>query len=272
MSIMGTRVLRTEDPRLLSEGGVYVDDLRVPELTRAAFATFVRSPIAHALITGIDSSAAREQPGVVAVITAADLPTAEGPTAEPLLAAGRVRYVGEPVALVLTDDRYQGEDAAELVSVDYEHLPAVVGFDGALGGDSLLFPDAGTNVAVTTGDLEGDAAFEGCEVVVEQVITNQRLAPVPMEGRAVAAEWSDGKLTVWLSTQNAQISRFVLAGAFGLDPANIRVVAPDVGGGFGAKIGIDRDGLIVAWAAKHIGGALRWAESRSENLVAMTHG
>src|SRR5262249_40590310 len=116
MSIMGTRVLRTEDPRLLSEGGGYVDDLRVPELTRAAFATFGRSRTAHALTTGIASPAAGEQRGVVAVITAADLPTAEGPTAEPLLAAGRVRYVGEPVALVLTDDRYQGEDAAELVS------------------------------------------------------------------------------------------------------------------------------------------------------------
>src|SRR5262249_55949844 len=112
MSIMGTRVLRTEDPRLLSEGGVYVDDLRVPELTRAAFATFVRSPIPPALIPGIAPPPAGGHPGVVAVIPAADLPPAEGPTAEPLLAAGRVRYVGEPVALVLTDDRYQGEDAA----------------------------------------------------------------------------------------------------------------------------------------------------------------
>src|SRR5215472_17604322 len=104
MSIMGTRVLRTEDPRLLTEGGIYVDDLRVPELTRAAFGTYVRSPMAHALITGIDATAARKEPGVVAVITAADLPTAEGPRAEPLLAADRVRYVGEPVALVLTEE------------------------------------------------------------------------------------------------------------------------------------------------------------------------
>ena len=128
MSIMGTRVLRTEDPRLLTKGGVYTDDLRLPELTGAAYVTIVRSPVAHALITGIDTSAATELPGVVAVLTAADMPAPpEGgdATAEPLLAADRVRYVGEPVALVLADGRYQGEDAAELVSVDYDPLPAV---------------------------------------------------------------------------------------------------------------------------------------------------
>jgi carbon-monoxide dehydrogenase large subunit len=118
----------------------------------------------------------------------------------------------------------------------------------------------------------GDAAFAGCDVVVEREIVNQRVAPVPMEGRATAASWVDGKLTVWVSTQNAQISRFILAGAFGLDPAAIRVVAPDVGGGFGAKVGLDRDAIIVAWAARHTGRALRWVETRSENLTGMTHG
>src|SRR5581483_7188117 len=117
MSIMGTRVVRKEDPRLLTSGGVYVDDLRVPELTGAVYATFVRSPIAHTRITGVDTSAALEAPGVVAVYTAADLddlgPPPEGPMAEPLLAMGRVRFVGEAVAVVLTEKRYQGEDAAE---------------------------------------------------------------------------------------------------------------------------------------------------------------
>jgi carbon-monoxide dehydrogenase large subunit len=284
-------VVRTEDPRLLTVGGTYVDDLREPELAQAARVTFVRSPIAHALITGIDVSAAREAPGVVAVLTAADLddlpppPPDSGLTgtegaplplgghwSEPLFAVDRVRFVGEPVAMVITDDRYQGEDAAELVSVDYEQLPAVVGVDGALAGESLLFPPAGSNVAVSTGTPADSAPFDGCDAVVERVITNQRLAPVPLEGRAVAARWADGKLTTWVSTQNAQIARFILAGALGLDPANIRVVAPDVGGGFGAKIGIDRDGLMVAWAAKHVGRALRWAETRSENMLGMTHG
>ncbi len=291
MSILGTRVVRTEDPRLLTAGGVYVDDLRVPELEGAARVTFVRSPIAHATITGIDVSAARQAPGVVAVLTVADLddlpPPPDDPGmsgtegaplpmggawSEPLLAVDRVRFVGEPVAMVITSDRYQGEDAAELVSVDYEPLPAVVGPDAAIAGSSLLFPPTGTNVAVATGAPAEPSTFADCEVVVEHTISNQRLAPVPMEGRAVAAQWADGKLTVWASTQNAQISRFILAGAFGLDPASIRVVAPDVGGGFGAKIGVDRDALLVAWAAKHTGTPLRWAETRSENLLAMTHG
>jgi aerobic carbon-monoxide dehydrogenase large subunit len=291
MSILGTRVLRTEDPRLLTAGGVYVDDLKTPELASAARVTFVRSPVAHALVKGIDVAAARAAPGVVAVLTAADLtdlpPPPEdsgltgtegaplplgGPWAEPLFAVERVRFAGEPVAMVLTDDRYQGADAAELVSVDYELLPAVVGPDAAIAGDTLLFPSAGTNVAVTFGAPADPATFEGCDVVVEHTITNQRLAPVPLEGRATAAVWVDGKLTVWASTQNAQIARFILAGALGLDPAAIRVVAPDVGGGFGAKIGVDRDALLVAWAAKHTGTAVRWAETRSENMLAMTHG
>src|SRR5450755_401857 len=291
MSILGTRVLRTEDPRLLTSGGTYVDDLRVPGLAGAARVTFVRSPLAHALITGIDVLAAREAPGVIAVLTVADLtdlgpPPPDdgsggneaaplplgGPWAEPLLAVDRVRYVGEPVAIVITDDRYQGEDTAELVSVDYEPLPAVVGADAALAGRTLLFPAAESNVAVTGGAPADDAAFDGCDVVLQRTIVNQRLAPVPLEGRAAAAQWADGRLTVWVSTQNAQISRFVLAGVLGLDPGAIRVVAPDVGGGFGAKVGIDRDALVVAWAAKHTGRALRWAETRSENLVGMTHG
>src|SRR5215471_3581430 len=291
MSILGTRVVRTEDPRLLTVGGTYVDDLRVPELEQAARVTFVRSPVAHALITGIDTSAAEEAEGVVAVLTVSDMddlpppPPDSGLTgtegaplplgghwSEPLLAVDKVRFVGEPVAIVITDDRYQGEDAAELVSVDYDLLPAVVGFDGALADDSLVFPEAGTNVAVSTETPSEGTSFDACEVVVERTITNQRLAPVPLEGRAVAARWADDKLTVWASSQNAQIARFILAGAMGLDPAKIRVVAPDVGGGFGAKIGVDRDALIVAWAAKHTGRAVRWSETRSENLLAMTHG
>jgi carbon-monoxide dehydrogenase large subunit len=189
---------------------------------------------------------------------------------EPLLAVDRVRFVGEPVAMVLTDDSYQGEDAAELVSVDYEPLPAIVDLADALAGQTLLFPDAGSNVAVA--HPAGDTAFEGCDVVVSRDIVNQRVAPVPMEGRAAAAMWTGGKLTVWVSTQNAQISRFIMAGAFGLDPDAIRVIAPDVGGGFGAKVGIDRDAILVAWAARHTGRALRWVETRSENLVGMTHG
>ncbi len=195
-----------------------------------------------------------------------------GPWQEPLLAFDRVRFVGEPVAIVVCEDSYSGADAAELVSVDYEPLEPVVTLDDALADSTLLFPGTDSNVAVKAGGPADADAFDGCEVVVEQTIVNQRLAAMPMEGRAVAATFAGGKLTAWVSTQNAQIARFILAGAFGMDPAGIRVVAPDVGGGFGAKVGIDRDGIIVAWAARRLGRAVRWAETRSENLVAMTQG
>jgi aerobic carbon-monoxide dehydrogenase large subunit len=277
MSIMGTRVLRTEDPRLLTEGGVYVDDLRLPELAGAAFATFVRSPVAHALITGIDASAARELPGVVAVLTAADAeglpPASRHPMAEPLLAAGRVRYAGEPVALVLTEDRYAGADAAELVSVDYDPLPPVVDVRAALAEEVLLFPPAGTNIrkTETTGNCD-DASFSGCDVVISREIVNQRVAAVPLEVRSAAARWADGRLTVWSSTQNAQIARDTIAERLGLEAAAVRVITPDVGGGFGAKIGIDRDSVCVVLAALRTGRAVRWAETRSENLVGMVQG
>jgi carbon-monoxide dehydrogenase large subunit len=272
MSIMGTRVLRTEDPRLLTQGGVYVDDLREPELAGAAFVTFVRSPIAHALLTGIDPAAALEQPGVIAVLTAADLPVAEGPTAEPLLADGRVRFVGEPVALVLTDERYQGEDAAELVGVDYEPLPAL-GLAAAIEDKALLFPESESNITRTgTAGNCDEASFAGCEVVIERTIVNQRVAPVPLEGRAAAASWDGGKLTVWCSTQNAQIARDAIADRLGLGKQAVRVIAPDVGGGFGAKIGADREIICVAAAAKQTGRATRWTETRSENMLGMVHG
>jgi aerobic carbon-monoxide dehydrogenase large subunit len=196
-----------------------------------------------------------------------------GPFTEPMLAGDRVRFVGEPVAMVLTDGRYQGEDAAELVSVDYEPLPPVVGAMAALADDTLLFPDAGSNVAATGGaESFDDSIFDGCEVVVRQTVINQRVAPMPLEVRAAAAVWRDGKLTVWASTQNAQLARVILAGALGLDPGSIRVIAPDVGGGFGAKIGVDREAVAVAWAARHTGRPARWVETRSENMVGMTHG
>jgi carbon-monoxide dehydrogenase large subunit len=294
MSILGTRVIRTEDPRLLTSGGVYVDDLREPDLAGAVRATFVRSTVAHALITGIDASAALEAPGVVAVLTVADMtdlpapppaeplpddaPPPEGPAPvggvwqEPLFAVDRVRFVGEPVALVLTDSTYAGEDVAELVSVDYEPLPAVPSIAAALSDESLLFPDAGTNVVVRgVRPIGDDSIFDGCEVIVEGDVVNQRVAALPMEGRATAAVWKDGKLTVWTSTQNAQLGRLILT-AVGLPPDAIRVVAPDVGGGFGAKIGVDREQIIIAWAAKHTGRAIRWVETRNENLLAMTQG
>jgi carbon-monoxide dehydrogenase large subunit len=247
--------------------------------------------VAHARITGIDTTGALAQPGVVAVLTAADMsdipppppadpdaPPSEGPGplggvwAEPLLAADTVRFVGEPIAIVLTDTTYQGEDAAELVEVDYDILPAVASIADALRDETLLFPGAGTNIPRSGGgDTSDDSVFDGCDVVVEGDIVNQRVACLPMEGRAAAAALHGGRLTVWSSTQNAQIARGSLT-AIGLPPEAIRVIAPDVGGGFGAKIGIDRETIAIAWAARHTGRPVRWAETRNENLLAMTQG
>jgi carbon-monoxide dehydrogenase large subunit len=278
MSILGTRVVRTEDPRLLTSGATYVEDLRLPGLRRAAYATFVRSPMAHARITEIDVSAALAEPGVVAVLTAndlEDLPGAGevGPGAEPLLAKDIVRFAGEPVALVLTDEHYQGEDASELVSVDYDPLEAVIGVESALRDETLLFPELGTNVVASGGAEEfDDGAFADCEVVVEATVVNQRVAPVPLEVRAAAATWADGRLTLWASTQNVHGVKAVVAGRLGLDADAVRVIAPDVGGGFGAKIGIDREAIAVGWAAHRTGRAVRWVETRNENLMAMSHG
>ncbi|HEX4705464.1 MAG TPA: xanthine dehydrogenase family protein molybdopterin-binding subunit [Pseudonocardiaceae bacterium] len=276
MSLLGTKVVRTEDLRLITSGGVYVDDLREPMLAGAAHAVFVRSVVAHARIGSVDVSAASKAPGVVGVFTAADLdlaPASDEPTAEPWLAGDVVRYVGEPIALVLTEERYQLADAAELVDVDYDPLPAVIGFDSALAGDPLLFAGTDSNVFRTNGAPLDESTFRDYEVVVTCRTVNQRVAPSPMEARGASCVWgADGRLVMWLSTQNAQIARTTLAKRLDVDPALVRVVTPDVGGGFGAKIGAHPEAVVLAWAARRTGRAVRWMESRSENLTAMTHG
>jgi carbon-monoxide dehydrogenase large subunit len=283
VSILGTRVIRTEDPRFLTTGGVYTDDMRLPG---ACHVHFVRSAVAHARIRSVDISAALEAPGVIAAFTGADLadmPVAKPPMAaminaqmgQPLLAADTVRYVGEPLAVVVTEQRYQGEDAADLVDVDYDVLPAVVDMAQAESSSTVLFPAAGTNVAASFGDraaLKSDL-FDGCEVVVSRTIVNQRVAPAPMETRAAAASWGeDGRLTAWIPNQGAQGTRGALAGMLGIDASLLRVVTPDVGGAFGAKFGADPEHAVVCWVAKQLGRPARWAESRNENLIGMTHG
>ncbi|PXY22222.1 xanthine dehydrogenase family protein molybdopterin-binding subunit [Prauserella muralis] len=276
MSIVGTRVVRVEDGTLITKGGTYVEDLRHEALTGAVHATFVRSPVAHARITSIDTSEALQAPGVVAVYTAADIdlaPGQAGPVAQPWLADGVVRYVGEPVALVLTEQRYQLADAAELVDVDYDPLEAVASIDAALADETLLFPDLGSNVAQVTGGEFDEHAFDDCEVVVTETIVNQRVAPAPLEVRGAALAWGeDDRLTVWLSTQNPQLARTIIALGLGVGEERIRIVTPDVGGGFGAKIGSDPEPVVLGWAARRAGRPVRWTETRSENLTAMTHG
>ncbi len=284
MSILGTRVLRTEDPRFLTSGGVYTEDVVDERLAGACHVFFVRSPVAHARIAGIDVSAALSAPGVIAAFTGADLsglaPVKPGPMfnqqmARPILATDKVRYVGDPVAIVVTEQAYQGEDAVELVDVDYDPLPAVIGPAEAAADEVILYEEAGTNVAGNFGDASqlDEHLFDECEVVTTRTIVNQRVAPAPMETRAAAAAWdSAGRLTAWIPNQGAQGTKGGLVRLLGLPPEQVRVITPDVGGAFGAKFGADPEHALVAWAARQLGRPARWTETRYENLVSMTHG
>jgi aerobic carbon-monoxide dehydrogenase large subunit len=290
MSILGNRVTRREDPRFITGKATFGEDVDLPGVLHA---TFVRSVLPHARISGIDTSAVSSIPGAQA-FTAAGLPGAEGkagteidlppmPLAmpglnedmiRPVVASDVVRYAGEIVAVVLTEERAQGPDAAELVVVDYEELPAVVDPEAALGGDTLLFPEAGTNVCAEFPVEEPDERlFDDCEVVVTARFRSQRLASCPMECRVAAASWGeDGRLTHWASTQTPHGTRDALAGALDVEPSQVRVRVPDVGGGFGPKGGAAPEDVLVAWLARRVGRPVRWAETRSENMVALGHG
>ena len=279
MSILGHRVLRKEDSRFLRGEGRYVENL---PLDGAVAVTFVRSLLAHARITGIDTTAAQALPNVQ-ILTAADMelgpfgpppfPGLDPGMGRPLLAVDRVRFVGDIIAVVVSDDRAVGVDAAELVAVDYDPLPAVVDPHEAAKDEVLLFPEAGTNVAARSGSPEHDEKlFDGCDVVVSGTLVSQRMAPCPLEPRsAAAAVGPDGRITAWLSTQTPHQDRMVIAGTFGLDPAQVRVVAPDVGGGFGAKM-LNVEEVLLVWLARRLGRPVRWTETRSESMVALPHG
>ena len=288
MSILGTRVLRTEDPGFLTTGAVYTEDVQDERLAGACYVHFVRSTVAHANILSIDTSAAQDADGVVAVYTGKDLadaglapvkpmmPNMNQKMVQSLIATDVVRFVGEPVAVVITEEMYQGEDAIELVDVDYGILPAVATMHQALSGErGLLFPDAETNVVVKFGD-ESESnpdLFEGCEIVVSEVIQNQRVAPAPMESRSGAAVWGeDGRLTAWIPNQGAQGTKGALVGILGLRPEDVRIITPDVGGAFGAKFGADSEHAVICWIAKQLGRPMRWSETRNENLLVMPHG
>ena len=278
MSILGTRVLRTEDPRFLTVGGTYVDDI---PLEGALHVAFVRSTVAHARLLSVDVDEARRAPGVVEVLTAADLdipaqapelPMVTQEMPRPVLAAGTVRFVGEPVAAVVATSLVAAVDAAELVALDYDPLPVVLDLEEAARDETLLFPEAGTNVAMRLPFPTSDDLFDGCEVMVSGRFRNQRVAPAPMEPRATAATWSDGRLTVWSCTQQPHGTAATLREALGLGVEQVRVIAPDVGGAFGAKDGKYPEDLVVAWLARRLERPVRWRETRSENMVAMGHG
>jgi aerobic carbon-monoxide dehydrogenase large subunit len=283
--IVGQAVVRREDPALLTGRGRYLDDVTPPG---TLYAFVVRSPVAHARITGVDVTEAREAPGVALVLTAADLdgvgplPGAEGlPPGSanpvfPALAGDKVLWAGQPVALVVAETPELAADAAELVVVDYDELPAVTGPVEAAAPDApLLHEDMTGNVALTKRLTAGDAAaaFAAAACRVTQRMVSQRLAPVAMEPRGVlACPAEDGSLEVRLSTQRPHGSRNWLARILGLPPDRIRVIAGDIGGGFGAKGPLYPDQVAVIAAARALGRPVKWMEERSESFLATTHG
>jgi carbon-monoxide dehydrogenase large subunit len=284
MRMIGASVKRREDPRLVTGQGTYVDDVRPPGVLYMAV---VRSPHAHARIERIDTSAALRCPGVVAAFTGADvdlnLPTnaplnrETPPPPHPALARERVRHVGEAVAVVLAEDRYVARDAAELVEVTYTPLPAVTSPEAAIAPGAPLVHEAFPgNVYVRIprrgGDIE--AAFRQAARVIRLEVVNQRVNSVPMEPRAVVAEYQrgDGMLTVWCSHQAPHTLRSLLAALLQLPESRLRVIAPDVGGGFGAKLNLYPEEALVPWAALRLRRSVKWVEDRRESLLTLAQG
>jgi carbon-monoxide dehydrogenase large subunit len=280
---VGAHVRRLEDPRLLRGQARYADDLQLPGLLHLAF---VRSPHAHARLASVDTGPARAAPGVAAVLLAADLdalspkpmtvapPGFRVPPHAPL-AMDAVRYAGQPVAAAVADDRYRARDAADLIDVRYEPLPAVVDPERALDSDApRVHATLDTNLAFehrwSAGDV--DAAFRRAAHVVSGRFVHARVAPVPMETRGCLARYEGGELTVWISTQMAHHVRGQLATVFGLPEHRIRVITPQVGGGFGCKCGLYDDEIVTVAAALRLGRPVKWIETRSESLVATAHG
>lgn len=282
MSILGNRVLRTEDPKFLTVGGSYTADLDDPLLDGALHVTYVRSMVAHGTITGIELDEARNAPGVVGVYAAADLgdvpmlplavPMLNPLQARPILAVDRVRFVGEPIAVIVSETPEAGADAAEMVWADIDFLPAVITPEDALAGETLLFDEVGSNISLELMFGEDDAAFDDCEVVVDGHFVNQRVAGCPLEVRSAAAVWDEGRLVHFGSTQAPHGVKATLQEWYSLGDADVRVKTPDVGGGFGPKIGAYPEEVLLGWLARETGRPVRWTETRSENMVGMGHG
>ena len=279
MPLFGRPVPRTEDPRFLTGGGTYVADLDLPGV---ACVTYVVSPVAAARIASIDVSAAQDLPGVLDVVVAADLdlgplpavhPSFPDAMARPLLADGVVRFVGEPVVAIVSESAAIGADAAELVVLDLEPLPAVVTVEEARDGHVLLFPEAGTNVALAATGGSGEQRPEACEVSVQATFRSPRLAPAPMETRSAASRWEpDGRLTHWLSCQGPHPVRDLLCTIYDLPTERVRVIAPDVGGSFGAKARPYPEDVLLPALARRVGRPVRWTADRSDDMVGLGHG
>ena len=278
MSILGNRVVRKEDPALLTTGGNYVDDIAVDG---ARHVVYVRSMVAHGNITSIDVTEARTAPGVVDVVTNADLTIGDikpfmllnQSLTRPVLARERVRYVGEPIVAVVAESRAAAVDAAELVIVDIEPLPVIIDPRDALADDAIhLFPQIATNVAMHSDHSGEPISFANCDVVVTQTTVNQRLAPAPIENRSAIAWWEDGRLVLELGCQGTHPIRNTVSEIYGLEHDQMRVICPDVGGGFGAKAHAAPEAVVLGELSRRTGRPVRWTETRSENMTGMGHG
>ena len=284
---IGRAMKRVEDPRLVKGLGTYTDDVRLLGLLHAAI---LRSPHAHARIQRIDTTAAKAIPGVVAVLTggdvnaacglipcSAEMPDLKAPK-HTVLAGDRVYFVGHGVAVVVATDPYVARDGVEAIEVDYDPLPVVVNPEEAVKeGTPLTHPDLGTNIAFSQSIAGGgdiDDAFRRADRVITHRLFHQRLTPMPIEPRGVVASYQagDGTLTLWTATQIPHLVRTLLPGMLGIAENKLRIVAPEVGGGFGAKLNVYPEEALVAHLAMRLNAPVKWIESRRENAAATIHG
>ena len=286
--MFGSGIRRREDPRLITGRASYTDDITLPGM---AYAAILRSPYAHANITSIDPSEAKCQPGVIAVYTGKDIEGHLNPIPcawlipdsnlltpdHPAIAKDKVRYVGDAVAVVVAESRYQAEDALEHIDVDYEPLDATINPKASTqDGAPQVHDDVPNNIAFkwTVAGGEIDEAFEKADVVVRDTINLQRLIPNAMEPRSAIAQYvaPTGNLTLWGTSQNPHIARFLSSVVTGVGEHKVRVIAPEVGGGFGSKIPYYADEAITSFCAMQLGVPVKWTETRSENYQATIHG
>src|SRR3989442_6030759 len=284
--MVGSRIKRREDSRLITGQATYVDDLQLPGML---YMSVLRSIYAHAKISSIDVSKAWELPGVVTVLTGADLAGQTGPVPcavevpdmklphHPLLAGGKARYVGEPVAVAVATSRYIARDTLDLIEVDYDPLDAVVDPEqAAMAGSVLLHEEFRDNIAfrVEVPNPAVDQALKEADTVVKLRIVQQRLIPMAMEPRATAAQWDRGmkQLTVWSATQIPHLLRTQIAEALRVPEHHVRVIAPEVGGGFGAKLNVYREEILVPYLAMKLGKPIKWTQGRREDFAATIHG
>jgi carbon-monoxide dehydrogenase large subunit len=280
---LGRARLRKEDAKLITGQTNWTDNIRLPGMLHMAF---LRSPYAHARITRVDVSGALGQPGVVAAFCGADFGAEQGSLpcawpvtpdiiipAHPPMAVDEVRYVGEAVAVVVARDRFAAADALASIDVDYEPLPPVLDIRTALEEGSPKVHEAGNKSyewVFANGDM--DAAFGDAPVVLERTYRQQRLIPCAMEPRAVVAQWISDELTLWSSTQIPHVLRFAISAFFAIPEQNVRVIAPDVGGGFGSKLQVTAEEVLAVLVGRKVGKPVKWSESRTEGNLTVHHG